>query len=135
MGININTTYMKPEGISQAPLQETCAWLPLSSMMTQEMKVSQNYGTKDLVRRPAKGLELTVYVLKESIVVAAKAQLMIVAKNVGQAFACPDLPTVLISERGSVALVAQLFHEAAPGHSPPRNGPKRWLSTSLGART
>ena len=37
--------------------------------------------TQDLVRRPAKSLELTVYVLKESIVVAAKAQLMIVAKN------------------------------------------------------
>ena len=67
--------------------------------------------TQDLVRRPAKGLELAVNVLKESIVVAAKAQVMVAAKCIGQAFACPDLPTVLISERGGIALVAQLFHD------------------------
>ena len=62
--------------------------------------------TQDLVRRPAKSLELTVYVLKESIVVAAKARLLVVAKQVGQAFACPDLPTVLVSERGRIGLIA-----------------------------
>ena len=62
--------------------------------------------TQDLMRRPAKGLELAVNVLNESIVVAAKAQIMIVAKCVGQAFACLDLPTVLVSERGRIALVA-----------------------------
>ena len=67
--------------------------------------------TQDLVRRPAKGLELAVNVLKESIVVAAKAQVMVVAKCIGQAFACPDLPTVLI----------QL----------PRSRPKSWPSTSV----
>ena len=46
--------------------------------------------SQDLVRRPAKGLELAVNVLEESIVAATKAQVMIAAKCVGQAFACSD---------------------------------------------
>ena len=62
--------------------------------------------SQDLVRRPAKSLEITVYVLEESIVVAAKASLLAMTKQVGQAFACPDLPTVLISERGRIGLIA-----------------------------
>ena len=62
--------------------------------------------SQDLVRRPAKSLEITVYVLEESIVAAAKASLLAMTKQVGQAFACPDLPAVLISERGRIGLIA-----------------------------
>ena len=58
--------------------------------------------SQDLVRCPA----ITVYVLEESIVVAAKASLLAMTKQVGQAFACPDLPTVPISERGRIGLIA-----------------------------
>ena len=62
--------------------------------------------SQNLVRCPAKSLEVTVDVLKESIVVAAKASLLAMTKQVGQALACPDLPAVLVGERGRICLIA-----------------------------
>ena len=62
--------------------------------------------SQNLVRCPAKSLEITVNVLEESIVVAAKASLLAMTKQVGQAFACPDLPAVLVGERGRICLIA-----------------------------
>ena len=60
--------------------------------------------SQNLVRCPAN--EITVDVLEESIVVAAKASLLAMTKQVGQAFACPDLPAVLVGERGRICLIA-----------------------------
>ena len=62
--------------------------------------------SQNLVRCPAKSLEVTVDVLKESIVAAAKASLLAMTKQVGQALACPDLPAVLVGERGRICLIA-----------------------------
>ena len=70
-------------------------------MDREPKKESQN-----LVRCPAKSLEVTVDVLKESIVAAAKASLLAMTKQVGQALACPDLPAVLVGERGRICLIA-----------------------------
>ena len=52
--------------------------------------------SQDLVRCPAEGLHVAVDVLKESIVVPAKAGVLAMAEQVDQALACPDLPAVLV---------------------------------------
>ena len=64
---------------------------------------------QDLGRRPTKDLELAVRILEKSIVVAAINQVMVAAKSIGKAFACPDLPIILASERGNIVLVAENY--------------------------
>ena len=62
--------------------------------------------SQNLVRCPAKSLEVTVDVLKESIVVSAKASVFAMTKQVDQAFACSNLPAVLVGESGRICLIA-----------------------------
>ena len=62
--------------------------------------------SQNLARCPAKSLEVTVDVLKESIVVSAKASVFAMTKQVDQAFACSNLPEVLVGESGRIGLIA-----------------------------
>ena len=62
--------------------------------------------TQDLVRCPAESLQITVDVLKESIVVPAKVRMLAMTKQAGQALACPNLPAVTVGKRGCICLIA-----------------------------
>ena len=62
--------------------------------------------SQDFVRCPAEGLEVTVDVLKESIVVPAEASVLAMTEQVDQALARSNLPAVLVGESGRICLIA-----------------------------